>query len=151
MADLFPREGGCRCGKVRFRLTANPLVTGACHCRGCQRMSASAFSVTAIMPEGGFELIEGSPVVGGMHGELKHSFCGWCMTWMFTEPPGMGVINVRATLLDDPEGFAPFIETMTAEKLSWATTPAEHSFEGFPPEDQFGPLMAGYAARIGAA
>lgn len=146
MAPLFPREGGCRCGKVRFRLTENPLVTAACHCRGCQRMSASAFSLTAIMPPTGLEIIAGETVIGGLHGELKHHFCGWCMSWVFTDP-GVGIINVRSTLLDDPEGFAPFIETMTSEKLSWAETPAAHSFEGFPPEAEFGPLMAAYAAR----
>jgi len=146
MALLFPREGGCRCGKVRFRLTENPLITAACHCRGCQRMSASAFSVTAIMPPTGLEVIAGETVIGGLHGEQKHHFCGWCMSWVFTDP-GMGVINVRSTLLDDPEGFAPFIETMTAERLSWAVTPAAHSFEGFPAESDFGPLMAAYAAR----
>ena len=65
MAPLFPREGGCRCGKVRFRLTENPLITAACHCRGCQRMSASAFSVTAIMPPTGLEIIAGETVIGG--------------------------------------------------------------------------------------
>jgi hypothetical protein len=145
MPDLFPRDGGCRCGKVRFRLTTDPLMTAACHCRGCQRMSSSAFSVTAIMPPDGFELIAGETVIGGMHGELKHHFCGGCMSWIYTEP-GFGVINVRATLLDEPEGFAPFIETVAAEKLSWAVTPARHSFEGFPPESAFGPLMAEYAA-----
>jgi len=146
MANLFPREGGCRCGKVRFRLTVDPLITSACHCRGCQRMSSSAFSMTAIMPPTGFEVISGETVIGGLRGEQKHHFCGDCMTWVFTEP-GFGVINVRSTLLDDPEDFAPFIETMTAEKLSWAVTPAIHGFAGFPPEAAFGPLMAEYAAR----
>lgn len=109
-------------------------------------MSSSAFSVTAIMPPDGFEIIAGETVIGGLHGEQKHHFCGWCMSWLYTEP-GPPIVNVRTTLLDDPEGFAPFIETMTAEKLSWATTPAVHSFEGFPPESAFGPLMAEYAAR----
>ena len=39
-------EGGCRCGRVRLRVEAPPLITMACHCTGCQRMSASAFSLT---------------------------------------------------------------------------------------------------------
>ena len=35
------QEGGCRCGQVRFRIDGGPLITMACHCTGCQRMTAS--------------------------------------------------------------------------------------------------------------
>lgn len=37
--------------------------------------------------------------------------------------PGEGYTvthNVRATLLDDPSWFVPFIETVVGEKLPWA-------------------------------
>ena len=64
----LPIEGGCRCGRVRFRLTERPWLEAACHCRGCQRMTASAFSTTLVMPDGGFAVIAGQPVIGGMHG-----------------------------------------------------------------------------------
>lgn len=147
MTNLFPREGGCRCGRVRFRLTAPPLVTSACHCRGCQRMSSSAYSLSALMPKSGFERLEGETVIGGLRGASTHHFCAWCMSWMFSEPAGMDFVNVRATMLDDPEGFEPFIETQTAEKLSWITTPAAHSFERFPPMEVFGALIQAYAER----
>jgi len=52
----LPREGGCRCGRVRVKVTAAPLITMACHCTGCQRMSASAFSLSAAIPTPGFEV-----------------------------------------------------------------------------------------------
>lgn len=146
MTDLFPREGGCRCGAVRFRVSAPPMLTMACHCRGCQRMSSSAYSLSAAIPAPGFGVIAGETVPGGLKGDLRHHFCPSCMSWLFTTAEQMPFVNVRPTMLDDPEGFAPFIETQTAEKLSWATTPARHSFEGFPPESAFGPLLAEYAA-----
>lgn len=42
MADWqLPWTGGCRCGRVRIRITAPPMLTTACHCTDCQRMSAS--------------------------------------------------------------------------------------------------------------
>ena len=50
----LPIEGGCRCGRVRFRLSEQPWLEAACHCRGCQRMTASAFSTTLVVPEAGF-------------------------------------------------------------------------------------------------
>src|SRR5439155_7686682 len=39
------REGGCACGAVRYRLTAEPLIVHACHCRDCQRLSGGAFAL----------------------------------------------------------------------------------------------------------
>ena len=131
----LPIEGGCRCGRVRFRLTERPWLEAACHCRGCQRMTASAFSTTLVMPDSGFAVIAGQPVIGGMHGDVAdHHHCDWCKSWVFTRPrAALGFVNVRATLLDDPYWFAPWMETQTAEKLPWATTGAERSFERFRP------------------
>jgi hypothetical protein len=57
------------------------------------------------------------------------------------------MVNVRATLLDDPSWYVPFIETMTSEKLPWVTTPAVHSFEKWPPIEDWGRLTAEYMAN----
>ena len=46
----LPREDGGRCGQVRIKISGPPLVTIACHCIGCQRMSSSAFSPSAAVP-----------------------------------------------------------------------------------------------------
>lgn len=51
-------------------------------------------------------------------------------------------MNKRATMLEDAASFEPFIETWTLEKLPWATTPAVHRFERFPPAGQFPALLA---------
>jgi len=73
----LPMDGGCRCDRVRIRVSRAPLVaTGACHCLGCQRMSSSAFSLTGIFPADAFAVIAGEPVIGRMHGpEVQHYFC----------------------------------------------------------------------------
>lgn len=144
----LPRDGGCRCGQVRFRISAPPMLTMACHCTGCQRMTASAFSLSFVAPSEGFEITAGEPVVGGLHGPDRHLFCPHCMSWMFTRPNGMDwFINVRTTMLDDTSGLEPFIETFTSEKLSWATTPAVHSFEGFPDFSAYPDLVQAYAEQ----
>ena len=147
----FPIEGGCRCGRVRFRLSEAPWMETVCHCRGCQRMTASAFSTTLIMPDSGFALIAGETVIGGMHGDqADHHHCGWCKSWVFTRPHAdMGFVNVRATLLDDARWFAPWAETQTAEKLLWVETGAEKSFERFPPMEQYQALIGEYRAARG--
>lgn len=145
-----PREGGCRCGRVRLKVTKPPLVTMACHCTGCQKMSSSAFSLSAAIPADGFE-VSGETVIGGLHGEVSHHhFCGWCMTWLFTRIEGIDwFVNLRPTMLDDTAGIAPFIETFTSEKLPYAQTGAVHSFERFAPNEAIEGLMAEYAAWRG--
>jgi len=143
----LPREGGCRCDAVRIRIEAPPLLTMACHCTGCQRMSASAFSLSVAVPAQGFHVIRGVPARGGAGTAAGHHFCPQCMTWMFTRPPGYDFfVNVRTTMLDNTEGLAPFVETYTCEKLPWAATPARHSYEKFPPTEDFERLMQAFAA-----
>lgn len=144
----LPWEGGCRCGRVRFRITAPPLLTGACHCTGCQRMTASAFSLSIAVASEGFAVTEGETVIGGLHGESHHHFCPYCMSWMFTRTEGFDwFVNVRATMLDDRSWYEPFIETWTSEKLPWANTPAVHSYEKVPGLDLFERLVKEYAEQ----
>jgi hypothetical protein len=113
-------------------------------------MSASAFSLTAMIPAEAFEIVQGNPVVGGLHGpQQHHNFCSHCMTWMFTRIAGIdSFVNLRPTMLEKVSWFEPFIETWTAEKLPWATTPAKHHFEGFPPMEMYENLMREFAEQL---
>jgi hypothetical protein len=141
----LPWEGGCRCSETRFRITKPPLLTMACHCTGCQRMSASAFSLSIAVPADGFELTKGEAVLGGLSRDMHH-FCPRCMTWMFTRPVGMDwFINVRATMLDKHDWFEPFVETFTREKLPWAATPAKYSYEAIRDLAEYERLTCAYA------
>ncbi|MFB2550350.1 GFA family protein [Ensifer soli] len=143
----LPMEGGCRCGRVRLRISAPPLLTMACHCRGCQKMSSSAYSLSVAIPSDCFAVIDGEPVIGGLHGELRHFFCGHCMSWMFTRADVMaGFVNLRPTMLDETGWFTPFVETYTCEKLGFADTGARHSYERFPPFEDYGRLAQEFAA-----
>ncbi|HZH12610.1 MAG TPA: GFA family protein [Microvirga sp.] len=153
MAEETVVQGGeCRCGQVRFRVRGRPVITMACHCTGCQRMTASAFSLSALYASDAFEVVEGEPVIGGLHGPTRHFFCPHCMSWLFTRPEGLdGFVNVRATMLDDARDFTPFIETCTGEALPWAKTSAVHSFEKFPPMERYPDLVAEFAKWSGAA
>ena len=140
--------GGCRCSRVRFQITSPPVITMACHCTGCQRMSASAFSLSAAFAKEAFTVTEGETAIGGLHGPTRHFFCAYCMSWMFTRPDGMEqIVNVRTTMLDYPARFPPFLETYTSEKLPWAQTPAVRSFEQFPPMESLEELVTAYRAQ----
>ncbi|KJH73431.1 GFA family protein [Aliterella atlantica] len=144
----LPWEGGCRCGQVRFKVSVPPLLTMACHCTGCQRMTASAFSLSIAIPSVGFSILKGEPTIGGLHGAARHYFCPYCNSWMFTRLEGIEeFVNLRPTMLDDASWFAPFIETWTQEKLPWAKTPAIHSFETLPNYEDYAGLTEEYAKQ----
>lgn len=150
MADNI--EGHCRCGQVRFTVAGAPLITMACHCTGCQRMTGSAFSLSSLYPAGMFELTAGDPVVGGLRGGTRHYFCPACLSWLLTRPEGMDAfVNVRSTMLSDAAAHAPFIETFTSESLIWAKTGAAHSYERFPEEADFPALLEAFAASSGGS
>jgi hypothetical protein len=151
VSETASGEGGCLCGAVRFRVIGDPLITMACHCRGCQRLTASAYSVSAFYPADRFEVLVGTPVAGALRGPQRHLYCPSCMSWMFTRPEGMDdFVNVRSTLLDAPVFDTPFIETVTAEALPWARINAVHAFEGFPPRERFPGLIGEFLMNRGA-
>ena len=45
----YPIEGSCQCGGVKYRLLEPPLKVVACHCKQCQKLSTSAFNITALV------------------------------------------------------------------------------------------------------
>ncbi len=146
----LPWDGGCMCGGIRFRITTPPLLTMACHCTGCQKLTASAFSLSLAVPIEGFSITKGEPVRGGMHGLHRQLYCPHCKNWMFTYPHGLDFLaNVRATMLDEHRWYAPYVEVYTAEKLPWAATAAPHSFPTQPDLEGYQPLINAFA-REGA-
>lgn len=146
MSVTLPIEGGCMCGACRMKVSAAPIITMACHCTGCQKLSASAFSLTAMVPAAGFELLRGETRIGALHGANPYVYCANCLNWLYTGLSNAPFVNVRSTMFDVPLWSTPFIESYVSEKLPWAKTPAKHGFEKFPAPEQYGPLMAEFAA-----
>jgi hypothetical protein len=145
----LPMKGSCRCGQVEIQVTKPPLATSACHCPGCQKMSASTYSLTAIIPADGFAVTKGEPAIGGLHGpDTHHYFCPHCMTWLFTRPEGMPFVNVRPTMLNDVGWFRPFMETYTSTRLAFAETGAVRSFAEFPKVEEYEGLVREYAEWV---
>ena len=42
--------GGCQCGQVRYESNAQPLFSGNCHCRECQRVTGGAYVPAFAVP-----------------------------------------------------------------------------------------------------
>ena len=122
-------------------------MTLACHCKGCQRLTSSAYSVSGVFPKEAFTLTSGEVVIGALHGEVQHYYCDHCKTWVYTVPPGDAPVwNVRLTLLDDPPSGKPHVEMYIDEALDWAVIGSAHQYPQFPPPEDFGKLAESFAA-----
>ena len=139
--------GSCRCGRVTIMASGAPLLTMACHCRGCQQMTASAFSLSSLYPQDRVA-IQGETILGGMRGDLHHHCCAFCLSWVNTRADFLGpLVNIRSTLLTSGADKPPFVECWLDEKLPWVTIGAPHAFAQVPPAEGFAALIAEFAAR----
>ena len=98
-----------------LRVSAPPLLTMACHCTGCQRMTRQRLLAERRHPRRGLRGHGGRAGHRRAARATRHFFCRYCMSWMFTRPRGWtGSSTCAPTMLDDPGWFAPFIETWTS-------------------------------------
>jgi hypothetical protein len=143
-------DGSCRCGAVRLHAEGAPLVTMACHCTGCQRMTGGAYSVSSLYAAERFSVVEGETVRGGLKAGPNHQFCPDCMSWLYTVPEGLeAFVNVRSSMFDDAPQHRPYVEMCVNEALPSAASGAVRSYEGFPQQNEFAELIAGYTAWDG--
>jgi len=147
----LPWSASCLCGQVKMQISAPPIIAMACHCRGCQKLTSGPYSLTLMIPEQGFAVVSGETEIGGLRREAGRQFyCPNCKSWVFTQGESLqGLVNFRATMLDDARWVQPYVDTMAAEKLPSVVSGAVHSFPAWPAESDHADLIAGYA-RDGA-
>jgi hypothetical protein len=123
----MPREGGCSCGAVRYRLTSEPLFTHCCHCLNCQRQTGSAFVINLLIEADRVELLAGDPQpvdVPRDDGSTQRIFrCPTCHVAVFSEYGRPEVRFVRGGTLDDPSAITPDVHIYTRSKLPWIALP----------------------------
>jgi hypothetical protein len=131
-------EGGCACGTLRYKLTADPLIVHACHCRDCQRLTGSAF-VTNIwierkFVEAGSAVPKSFRLTAGSGKQHEVFFCDRCGTYLWSKyyaSPG-DTLLVRVGTLDHPEAIRPDVHIFTRSKLPWLDLPKNvPAFESF--------------------
>lgn len=109
---MVEHEGGCLCGDVRYKLSANPIRVTFCHCRFCQRGSGAAYAIEPIFNRTDFAVIHGDPAVYEHRSEesgkiLSVNFCRSCGTKMFLDFERFpDACAVYAGTFDDPNWFS---------------------------------------------
>ena len=94
-------EGGCHCGRVRFRITADLDHVTICNCSICTKKGIWHL----IVPPAQFELLRGKDELSTYTfntGTAKHTFCKVCGIHPFYVPRSdPDKIDVNARCLDD--------------------------------------------------
>ncbi|MDE2163673.1 MAG: GFA family protein [Alphaproteobacteria bacterium] len=136
-------EGGCRCGRIRYRVTADHLPNVyACHCRDCQTWSGSAFSLQFILPENRLEVTgeprlyeRASPESGRIS---RQRACPVCFTRIYnTNSARPGFVVVRAGTLDRSDELTVAAHIWTKRKMGGVVIPHDVPSwpESAPPAD----------------
>ena len=135
---VAPFSGGCRCGAVRYEVSAEPVAVMDCHCRDCQYASGGSHSTAVVVPAATFHLTQGTPVryasKGDSGNEVARNFCGVCGSPLFSEPPGGAIMVVKAGSLDDPSWLKVGGALYTSSAQPWAhIDDTKMKFEKMPP------------------
>jgi hypothetical protein len=144
-------DGGCTCGRVRYRIEGEPIFAHCCHCRQCQKLSGSAFVMNALIERDRVQVTAGADALGDETGQGR---CRDCHTllWGTHRVFGDGILFLRAGTLDEGDRIAPGAHFFVRSKHGWVIVPeGTPSFETLPgPGDPplFGPEAE---ARIRAA
>ncbi len=118
-----PFTGGCMCGAVRYECSAEPVMTGNCHCRDCQRASGGAFVSALAVPRNALNItgeVKYYDVKGDSGNTVSRGFCPNCGARLFGRPAvASDLIVIMAGSLDDPSWYKPGMDFYTASAQPW--------------------------------
>lgn len=113
-------EGGCYCGRVRYRAEGEAVLKAECLCRECQYISGGGPNFFALMPRTGFSYTEGTPkrfTRRDIDNPVTREFCEHCGTHMLTRLQGRDEVVLKVGTLDDPSWFdAPKIAIYAVDR-----------------------------------
>jgi hypothetical protein len=115
-------EGGCLCGKVRYRLSVEPHLAGYCHCRMCQRNSGAPAVAWVVVREDGFSWGTGEPSTFRSSAGVARQFCGACGSYLVFRREGSNEVSVNTASLDDPAAYPPQMHIFAASRIPWFRT-----------------------------
>lgn len=116
-------SGRCLCGEINYSTDAEPLFTGNCHCKDCQRSSGSAFIPALLFPEesvsirGAAKYFESASDSGSVH---RRGFCQNCGSQLFAKFSAMpGMLGIKAGTLDSTSNYVPKLDFYVASAAPW--------------------------------
>lgn len=127
MTDVH--EGGCFCGKVRYRTTGAPKRVSACACRWCQKRTGSALGISVYFDQKDVVFTQGVLKPFGLISDagrwIESEFCSTCGTtvsWTLEFLPGHR--GIAGGTFDEPTFWYDVERFVFARsKPDWLTIP----------------------------
>lgn len=114
--------GGCHCGAIRYEAEIVPERISICHCTDCQRLTGSAYRVTAPARAEDFRLT-GIPKAYAKHGDSGglslQFFCPNCGSPLYRTDGDGGSIGIRVGSIDQRHALTPNKQIWCRSALSW--------------------------------
>ncbi|HEX5462303.1 MAG TPA: GFA family protein [Steroidobacteraceae bacterium] len=126
---VYPLEGGCDCGLIRYRMESAPLIVHCCHCRWCQRETGTAFALNALIEAERVVHLKSEPEIIATPSQSgrgqKIARCPSCRlaVWSYYAGAGPIIRFIRVGTLDTPEVLRPDIHIFTASRQPWVVLP----------------------------
>ena len=111
--------GGCQCGAVRYRLTAEPTGVNVCHCRMCQKASGGPFMALGGVQVRQLVWTRGTAKTFVSSSIAERGFCADCGTPLTYRMFERDRVSVTLGSLDEPAAIAPTIQFGVELKLPW--------------------------------
>ncbi len=120
MAAETVHEGGCLCGAVRYRASAEPVRTSHCHCEMCRRHGGALFQTWVSFPSDRFAFVRGAPTVYASSDIAERGHCGRCGTPLtFQYLDRREDVSVSVGSLDRPNAITPTVHYWAKDMVSW--------------------------------
>ncbi|WP_040557429.1 GFA family protein [Reinekea blandensis] len=129
MDDItYPISGACQCGGVTYELLGPPSMVVACHCRECQKLSTSAFSITAMVSAESVRfrgLMKDWSRVADSGNVSAAKFCPTCGNRIYHyDPNEPDKLKLKPSNLSDTRLIQPTAHVWVSEKQDWFQLPA---------------------------
>ncbi|HUD70917.1 MAG TPA: GFA family protein [Dongiaceae bacterium] len=118
--------GGCYCGKVRWEITAPPVLAGYCHCTRCQRRTGTAAELSVRIAPGSLRVVSGQESVKTYRppDSFIEFFCAHCGGALWSQSPeNPEIACVRMGAFDTDPGIRPSYRQFVAYAAPWEPIP----------------------------
>lgn len=116
-------HGGCQCGAVRYRITGAPPMVYVCHCRECQKQSASAFGMSLAVRRDAFGIegrVDSWERATDLGTRTRCWFCPACGSRVYHQSSATAEsLTVKAGSLDDTSWLRPAGHIWVSRKQPW--------------------------------
>ncbi|MFL6594428.1 MAG: GFA family protein [Chthoniobacterales bacterium] len=112
-------EGGCLCGKLRYRLGGSVRNGCICYCIDCRRASGAPGVAWVSVGKEDFLVLSGE-LKQVRHADRLRSFAACCGTpILIQDAEDSEWVDVTTCSLDSPEVHSPQAAIWTEDRLSW--------------------------------